>query len=215
MSRLNTFSAAVLVVDGDRCSRAALAEIFSWVGCDVLEAPNGAAALRAMTESSPEIVVADVDLPDTSGYELCHELRKRFGEALAIVLVSADRTDSHDRIAGLLVGADEYLAKPVDSDELLARMRRLLSRTRAGNAAPAESPLDRLTGREREILALLAAGHDQREIANALVISEKTVGTHLQRVLGKLGVHSRAQAVAVALGDGLLDVSPVLVGTGA
>ena len=215
MTKLNMFSAVVLVVDEDRRSRAALAELFSRVGCEVVEAPGGVAALRATSVRMPDAVVADVDLPDTSGYELCHELRERFGESLAIVLVSGDRTDSHDRIAGLLVGADEYLAKPVDSDELLARMRRLLSRTRAANAAPAEPRLDRLTGREREILALLAAGLDQREIANALVISEKTVGTHIQRVLGKLGVHSRAQAVAVAWGDGLLDVAPALVAAGA
>src|SRR5262249_37368585 len=92
-----------------------------------------------------------------------------------------------------------------------ARVRRLAQRHGTIRPRPAgrlrasnESLTGTLTPRERETLILLARGHKQREIAAALSIGEKTVATHLQRVLEKLGVHSRAHAVAIAYQDGLL-----------
>ena len=81
-----------------------------------------------------------------------------------------------------------------------SRMRRLLARA---STRPAARAAEGLTGREQEILRLLAAGLDQAAIASLLVISPKTVSTHIQRILGKLGVRSRAQAVAFAHQHGL------------
>jgi DNA-binding NarL/FixJ family response regulator len=103
-------------------------------------------------------------------------------------------------VAGLLIGADDYLARPFDPDELLARTRRLLSRS----AAPVSAPDSPLTGREQQILQLLANGLSQDRIAKQLFISSKTVGTHIQRTLTKLGVHSRTEAVALAYQQGLV-----------
>jgi DNA-binding NarL/FixJ family response regulator len=111
------------------------------------------------------------------------------------VLVSGARTEPSDRVAGLLIGADEYLIKPLEPDELLARARRLLSRTPVATLAM-DSPL---TGREIQVLQLLADGLSQDAIAKELFISSKTVATHIERILGKLGVRSRAQAVALAM----------------
>lgn len=120
-----------------------------------------------------------------------------------MIFLSGERTESFDRVAGLLVGADDYLVKPFDPDELAARVRAVLRRAQPSVPAPLQS----LTRRELEVLRLLADGLDQRQIAAELVISAKTVGTHIERILGKLGVHSRAQAVALAYRDELL--SPV------
>jgi DNA-binding CsgD family transcriptional regulator len=114
--------------------------------------------------------------------------------ALPIVFVSAERTESYDRVAGLLLGADEYLAKPVAPNELLIRIERLLRRS--GPVAPTVAA--KLTGRELEVMSLLADGLAAAEIAARLVISPKTVSTHIDRILRKLGVRSRAQAVALA-----------------
>jgi len=103
------------------------------------------------------------------------------------------------------LGGDDYLVKPIDSDEFLARVRRAIARSQRGSASsstPSRS-LD-LTKRELEVLGQLARGHAQSEIAADLVISPKTVASHIQRILAKLDVHSRAQAVAVAYESGLI-----------
>jgi two-component system nitrate/nitrite response regulator NarL len=98
-------------------------------------------------------------------------------------------------VAGLLLGADDYLPKPVRFDHLLARVRRLVARS-----APVAGPVAaRLTPREQEILGLLADGLEQEAIADRLFITPKTVAKHIERILSKLGVHSRAQAVGLAL----------------
>jgi two-component system, NarL family, nitrate/nitrite response regulator NarL len=154
-------------------------------------------------------VLVEVNLPEVSGYEVCRELREAFGEEVAIIFLSAHRTETNDRVAGLLIGADDYIVKPFDSDELLARVRSVLRRfqpARRGSKSEAlGAGVESLTARELEVLRLLAGGLDQGAIATQLVISPKTVGTHIQRVLTKLGVHSRAQAVALAHEHGLAE----------
>ncbi len=104
-------------------------------------------------------------LPGLSGYELCDAIRKLYGESLPIVLISGERVESFDRVAGLLIGADDYLVKPLATDELCARVRALLRRADRDNGGSS------LTPREREVLRLLAEGLEQGEIAERLVIS--------------------------------------------
>ena len=197
---MNTFPAVVLLADEDTRERAALVDLLARLGCVVRPLSSGRATLEAVDARRPNAVIVDLRLPDMTGYELCHDLRRQFGEELPIVLVSADRTEASDRIAGLLLGADEYFAKPVPAGEFLARMRRLLART---PTAPVDARGSSLTTREAEVLSLLADGLGQTQIAGRLVISPKTVGTHIQRILEKLHVHSRAEAVAVAHRTGL------------
>lgn len=192
----------VLIVDGDAAVRRQIARVCKRGGLAVREVASGEEALEAASVA-PAAVVLEVDLPDVDGFELCRELRERHGNDLPLILVSAERVSAHDRVAGLLIGADEYLVKPVNGDELLVRLRRLLARSRSSSARTAERR-DGLSPRELEVVRLLAAGLTATAIAERLVISRKTVSSHLQRVMAKLGVHTRAQLVAEAYRLGLV-----------
>jgi two-component system, NarL family, nitrate/nitrite response regulator NarL len=173
------------------------------VGYTIHQAETGEEALAMAKRERPALVVVEVFLRGVSGYEVCHELKDEFGKALPIIFVSGNRTESGDRVAGLLVGADDYLVKPFDPEELLARVRRLLPAPLADGRKAHE-----LTQRELDVLSLLVEGLNQAEIAERLVLSPRTVGKHIEHLLRKLGVHSRAQAVSVAVRDELLTAAP-------
>jgi two-component system, OmpR family, response regulator len=126
----------ILIADQDAAIRGVLGCALLRAGFGVREAGNGADALEAARADSPQLVLLDVALPDICGYLVCKALRDEFGEAISIVLLSDDRTDRIDRTAGLLIGADDCIAKPVVLDELLARVRRLTARTPEAAARP-------------------------------------------------------------------------------
>jgi two-component system nitrate/nitrite response regulator NarL len=195
-----TTAARILIVDGDHLSRGLMSRVLKRVGYITCEAETGEEALAAAKRERPALVVLEVRLPGVSGYEVCRELKDEFGETLPIVFVSGNRTEPGDRVAGLLVGGDDYLVKPFDPNELLARVRRLLPPRLAGGETPR-----RLTRRELDVLSLLVEGLSQPEIAERLFISPKTVGKHIEHILPKLGVHNRAQAVALAVRDELVE----------
>jgi len=189
---------AVLVVDDDKQFGHMVRATLERAGFAVTLATDASAALTSADGQPPHLAVIEVAMPNASGFEVYQELRDRLGEGLPVIFVSGDRTEPHDRVAGLLLGADDYLVKPVDADELVARVRRSLRPRSDSIESDPEPELPMLTAREREILELLAEGKSSAEIACELVISTRTVGTHVQHILGKLGVHSRAQAAAVA-----------------
>src|SRR5207253_2625844 len=94
----------VLIVDNDPLFRTFVRELLGRAGFEVAEADDGEAALEAASRRTPELVLLDVCLPRASGYEVCHELRDRFGDALGIIFMSGERIDSLDRVSGLLLG---------------------------------------------------------------------------------------------------------------
>jgi DNA-binding NarL/FixJ family response regulator len=199
--------ASFLVVDQDREFAERICELLRLAGHVTLTAASGEEALLTAREHRPLVVLIETHLPGLNGYEVCRALRDEYGRDIAIAFVSGSRTDVADVSAGLIVGADDYLAKPCDPGELMARAGALLRRVRPDAPAAAARPAGGLTRRELEILALLARGLSQREIAAELTISSSTVARHIEHVLAKLDVHSRAQAVAAAYRLGLLDPS--------
>jgi two-component system, NarL family, nitrate/nitrite response regulator NarL len=188
-----TRSGSILIVDADQAARAAMGEALGRLGRPIVETDSAEDALRAAEADRPSVAISEVVLPTISGYELCRALKDRYGADFPVVFISGQRTAAVDRVAGLLIGADDYLVKPVHPDELLVRVRRLIR-----HAEPA-GYRGGLTPREREVLELLIDGLHQVEIAERLVITPRTVAKHVEHILAKLGVHTRAQAVAVAL----------------
>ena len=173
-------------------------------GFDMRSAADGREALHALRRETPDVVLLDVYLPDVSGYQLCRRVRDDFGESVGIMLISGERREPFDRAGGILLGADDYLIKPFAVDELLARVQRIAERRRPmPNSVSAQ-----LTRREREVLSSLCKGMDHHAIASEFVIAPKTVEKHIEHILLKLGVHSRAQAIALAMQE---DTAPSAV----
>src|ERR1019366_8581979 len=127
----------LLVVDDDRALRDVLRRALTLAGYDVRQADSGASALSEIAASVPDAVVLDVGLPDIDGLEVCRLLRREGNRVPVLMLTARDAVS--DRIDGLDAGADDYLVKPFDIDELKARLRALLRR--AGGEGDVEGGL--------------------------------------------------------------------------
>ncbi|WP_329527448.1 response regulator transcription factor [Streptomyces sp. NBC_01462] len=204
----------LLIVDDHPVVRDGLRGMFeSAPGFTVLgEAADGVAALALAQALDPDVVLMDLRMPGGNGVAAIAELTRRGARARILVLTTYD-TDS-DTLPAIEAGATGYLLKDAPHDELFTAVRaaaegrtvlspavasRLVSAVRTPTTAQ-----DSLSGREREVLALVAKGTSNREIARVLFISEATVKTHLTHLYAKLGVNDRAAAVAVGYDRGIL-----------
>ena len=118
----------ILVVEDDAALARVVYDNLAIEGFDVRHAANGEAAIRTAAEFHPDLVLLDIMLPDTTGFDLCGTLRRRGAAALIIMTARGQKTD---KLRGLDLGADDYVTKPFDIDELLARIRAVLRRARA------------------------------------------------------------------------------------
>ena len=124
----NSNSAIILVVDDDRAIRESLDRALALEGYRVVAAADGAQALDLIVEHKPDVVVLDLMMPNVDGLTVCRRLRARRDRTPILMLTA--RTETSERVSGLDAGADDYLPKPFDLDELLARIRALLRRTK-------------------------------------------------------------------------------------
>lgn len=193
----------VLIVDDDDELRTGLATVLRSAGYSTLEAATGEEGLLRARDERPDLVLLDVRLPDTSGYDVCARLRETIRNDLPIVFMSGERIEPLDRTAGLLIGADDYLVKPFDPGEMIARIGRLLAPSHSSTSRTGEANHD-LTRRELDVLRLLGEGLTSAQIARELVVSPKTVSAHAERVLAKLAAKNRAEAVAIGLREGII-----------
>jgi DNA-binding NarL/FixJ family response regulator len=184
----------VLIADQDEESRGRLAEVLRSAGYGVVEADRGDEALSLARSTYPAAVITEIPLAGLCGYEICHVLKSAPGLRVPVVFLTGARTEPYDRIAGLLLKADDYIVKPYEAGELLARLANLIRRSQSSESVPAS----RLTKREEEVLELMSDGLRHNEIARRLFISPKTVATHVEHILRKLRVRSKTEAVVVA-----------------
>jgi DNA-binding NarL/FixJ family response regulator len=204
----------VVIADDQALVRAGFRMILMAEGIDVVaEADNGAEAVDAVRRTRPDVVLMDIRMPAMDGIEAARRVLAEDNPPRVIMLTTFD-LDTYV-YAALGLGASGFLLKDVtpeylvaaihivrDGDALLAPSitRRLVERFTAPELR--ESPLHRdltaLTPREREVLTLVAHGLSNVEIAGRLFLSEATVKTHVARILAKLGLRDRVQAVVVA-----------------
>ena len=152
----------LLFVEDDDNIRLALRLALEDEGYEVVEAPDGAAGLRKFNETPPDLVLLDLRLPDISGFDVCRQIRAH--SVTPIIMVTA-QTDTHDLVAGLEAGADDYVTKPVVTKELAARIRAALRRAQLHEGPPVAAPasrLDRVADLEirRDVGIVLKAGKE-------------------------------------------------------
>jgi len=208
----------VVIADDHPVYREGLARLLREQGVDVVaEVPNGEAAIRAVEELAPDVVIMDLNMPGLSGLEATRRLTERAPASRVLILsVSAQEADVTEAI---IAGATGYVLKDGPLDEVLAGIHAaaagqsvispriatmLLGRVR--DAADTAAGLSRvqLSARELEVLSLLAEGRSNHEIAAALVISLSTVRNHISSILMKLQVENRVQAAVRAVRDRLV-----------
>ncbi|MEU6349015.1 response regulator transcription factor [Streptomyces sp. NPDC047072] len=211
----------VVVVDDQPLIRAGFAMVLAaQPDIEVVgEAENGAEALALLARTRADVVIMDIRMPVLDGVEATRELGRRPDSPRVLVLTTFD-TDE-DAFAALQAGASGFLLKNTPPEEVVAAIRvvaagesvvaprvtrQLLDRF-AGRLAPTahqDERLDLLTGREREVLGLIAEGLSNSEIADRLFIAEGTVKTHFGKILAKLDLRDRVQAVIFAYDTGLV-----------
>jgi DNA-binding response OmpR family regulator len=179
MAQNQSAAGTVLVVDDDAAFRALVAGILGRAGYRITEAASGEEALETARRDHPDVVLLDVRLPGLSGHEVCRKLRNEVEDSLPVLFISGERVESFDRVAGFLVGGDDYLVKPFAPDELLERIRALVRRAHGQST---------LTSREREVVNLLREGLGAEEISDRLGDPPETVRHQIGEIFQKVGV---------------------------
>lgn len=211
----------VLVADDDHLMRAGLIELLTVDGTITVvgEAATGREAVAEARRLDPDVVLMDVRMPDTDGITATRELVGTAPQTRVLMLTTFEQDDYV--FGALRAGASGFLLKRARPEELIAAVhtvaggecllspsvtRRVIEHL-AARPVPDLSrtaPLADLTPREREVLHLIAQGLSNREIASALTIEESTIRTHVKRVLAKLGLRDRIQAVVYAYENGIV-----------
>jgi two-component system response regulator DevR len=169
------------------------------------EASNGAEALAKIPVLDPELILMDVRMEKMDGIEACREIKSRYPDVIILMITSY--TDEDAVISSILAGASGYLLKHLSRAELLRSIRRASSGQSLIDAEAikramehlTQMPGSELTEREREVLALVARGFTNKQIADKLYVSEKTARNHVSHILEKLGFSRRSEAAAFAV----------------
>jgi DNA-binding NarL/FixJ family response regulator len=215
----------ILIVDDDITLRTALIRYLQNRGYSVQEVSSGVEALSLFEQNPPDVVVSDVIMPEMDGLEFCRRLRTtRSGQLVPFIFLSS-RKDVDDRVQGHQMGADDYLVKPFDPKELVAKIEaqlersrrihaeivRLMQQSHLTNTAPAPSPEAAppispqplpLTPAEEKVFWEVIQGFTNKQIGDRLFVSPRTVQTHLSNILSKLHLESRSQLIRYAFERG-------------
>jgi DNA-binding NarL/FixJ family response regulator len=202
-------SIRVLIVEDHNVVRQGLVALLNVVdGLDVVgEAADGQQAIARIREHRPDVTLIDLRLPKLSGVDVIERIRMETPHARFIVLTTYDGDE--DIYRALKAGARAYLLKGMTSEELIATIRTVHEGKSYIPPAVAERLAERmgaqeLTPREFDVLELIVHGKSNREIAAGLSVSEATVKTHINSLLGKLGVTDRTQAATAAIQRGMV-----------
>ncbi len=203
----------ILVIDDEAKLRKQFSALLSLEGFSVIEARNGREGVELAQREQPDLVLCDITMPEMNGHRVIESLRADAKTAHLPFIFLTGWSERGDIRTGMNLGADDYLTKPVDPDELITAVKARLRRAEAAatvvaksangssSAEPQPAALESLglTPREAEILFWVAQGKTNPEIATILGIGLTTVKKHLESTFAKLGVENRTSAAALAL----------------
>ena len=206
----------ILIVDDDTTLRVALERYLLKRGFVVQTSASGVGALKTFQDDPADLIVSDILMPEMDGFEFCRQIRmSRSGQLVPLIFLSS-RSEVEDRVQAHSIGADDYLIKPFEARELLAKIDAQLERSRRINAeivrllqqatvlpvaAPLPAPLP-LTPAEEKVFWEVIQGHTNKQIGEHLFVSPRTVQTHLSNILNKLQLENRSQLVRYAFEQG-------------
>lgn len=206
----------VLVVDDAPDTLRMLCDALAGEGYTVLVARDGPQALARLDVVTPDAILLDGVMPGWSGFETCQRIKAHpVGQAIPVIFMTG-LSDTTDVVTGFEVGGVDYVVKPIRIEEVLARLNAHVRNARNAREALAQASMQQrplplnaspetdrllqasLTPRETEVLTWLARGKTNRDIAEILGMSHRTVNKHLEHIFEKLGVETRAAAAALA-----------------
>lgn len=196
--------ASILVVDDNPKF---LADALPMYGYDVTVANDGLEALKILMDKTFDLILLDVMMPNMDGWDTLKVIRNnKKTQYIPVIMITAVSEDQKV-VSGLKIGADDYIVKPFILPNLLARVEAVLRRSKWQQEAQPKAEktlnkdvnIDALTPKEKEVLALVAKGASNQEIADKLFVRDVTVKTHLNSIFKKLKVTNRTQAVLLAM----------------
>jgi DNA-binding NarL/FixJ family response regulator len=199
----------LLLVDDDPNLVLLVKDYLELRGYEVMTAEHGRDALRVLERQIPNMIICDVMMPEMDGYSFVKFVRDNPRTSHIPVLFLSAKGQTQDRVTGLNTGADVYMVKPFEPDELIAQIEASLKQAdRIGQAQMGDMlselstqvPLDvELTPTETRVVQLVAKGMSNREIADELHVSQRTVESHVSNMLGKTGLSNRTELARWAL----------------
>jgi DNA-binding NarL/FixJ family response regulator len=199
----------LLLIDDDPNLILLVKDYLEFRGYEVITAENGQEALEVLDQDTPDMIICDVMMPQMDGYSLVEHVRKNPRTSWIPVLFLSAKGQSQDRVKGLNTGADVYMVKPFEPEELVAQVEsslkqasRLIQRQdkNAESAPKIQVPFDvELTPTELRVVQFVARGMANREIAEELNVSQRTIESHVSNMLGKTGLHNRTELARWAI----------------
>ncbi|AFZ53243.1 response regulator transcription factor [Cyanobacterium aponinum UTEX 3222] len=193
----------LLLIDDDPNLILLVKDYLEFNGYEVITANHGREAIKILEQDTPDLIICDVMMPEMDGYNFVQEIRQNPSlEWLPVIFLSA-KGQSKDRIKGLTQGADVYMVKPFEPDELVAQVKSTLNQTMRlmGSSQKKIDPALRiqvpksveLTPTETRVVNLVARGLSNKEISQELGVSQRTVESHVSNMLNKTGLHNRTE----------------------
>ena len=199
----------LLLIDDDPNLILLVKDYLEFRGYEVITAENGREALEVLEQEIPDMIICDVMMPEMDGYAFVNQVRQEERTSWIPILFLSAKQQTGDKIKGLDSGADVYMVKPFEAEELVAQVEASLKqafrqRQQTGGGNDSESkiqvPYDvHLTQTELKVVQFVARGLANRDIAEELNVSQRTVESHVSNMLGKTGLHNRTELARWAI----------------